>query len=231
MAQVRAPAIPWESLLETNWHEQFKTASRRVASGLTGQLQNLHAGLGALLQQALPLSLDAWVLTEVQPTSVGDNPNYGVVSLLSWEHQPRSDGDGALLKLGVGFLLARGPGLPHDLRSKLDFFRRPRKGDRLLLFWPTPSDRENLVETLPAATRGVWNESRHKGNVTLRRVSNDELCTLLAVPEWLNAVRAVADQPMPPEVVQSFIKEKFQSILHLITPPLAPIEGALADEN
>jgi hypothetical protein len=231
-AVAKAPPIPWEGLLETTWHDVFKAAGRKLEGSLAGQLQNLHGGLGALLQAALPLSVDAWLLTAVQPTaSVGDNPNYGVVSLLTWEHPSDTGDNGKPLKVGVGFLLAKGPGMPHDLRAKLDFFRRPRKGDRLLVLWPSTSDRDNLIEALPAATRGVWSESRHRGDARLRRLSIDELCTLLAVPQWLDAVGAATDRPVPGEVVRSFVKEKFQSILNLIAPPLEPVAGALADEN
>jgi hypothetical protein len=225
-------AIPWESLLETHWHEQFKVAGRKLEGGLVSNLKNLHAGLGTLLQQIVPLALDAWQLTAVQPTAtVGDNPNYGVVSLLSFEPQHPSVGNGKALTVGVGFLLAKGKGMQHDLRSKLDFFRRPRQGDRLLIFWPTTTDGDDLVEALPEATRGVWNQSRHKNQATLRRVNLDELCTMLAVPEWLSAVQAAADQPVPPEAVQSFLKERFQSLLQLIAPPLGEEERVAADED
>jgi hypothetical protein len=231
-AETRAPAIPWENLLEASWHEQFKAAGRKLEGGLASQLQNVHAGLAALLRQLVPLSLERWLLTDVQPTAtIGDNPTYGVVSLLTWEKQPRSDGEPAALKVGVGFLLAKGSGMPHDLRAKLDFFRRPRRGDRLLVLWATQTDREDLVEALPTGTRSVWDGSRHTSNVTLRRVSNDEVCTLLTVPDWLNAVQAAADQPVPPEVVQSFIKERFQSLLPLIAPPVAEVERVVADED
>lgn len=232
VAEPTVPAISWENLLETNWQEQFKVAGRKLESGVAGHLQEMHAGFGALLTQLLPLSLDSWLLIEVQPTaSIGDNPTYGVVSLLTWTQLSNTNGSSTPLRVGVGFLLAKGTGMPHDLRSKFDFFRRPRKGDRLLLFWLTPSDMDDLAEALPAATRAVWNGSRHNENVTLRRVGIDELCTLLAVPAWLNAATAAADQPVPLEVVQSFAKEKFQTLLQLIAPPLARVESVVADED
>ncbi len=228
----KAPTIAWESLLETNWRDQLQAAARKLETGLAGQLQNVHAGLGALLKQLLPLSVDSWLLTEVHSTaSIGDNPTYGLVSLLTWVQQSPTDSNGKPLTIGVGFLLAKKGGMPHDLRSKFDFFRRPRKGDRLLVFWPTPSDSDNLVQALPTGTRAVWDGSRHKNDVTLRRIGNDELCTFLAAADWLSAVAIAADQPVPPEVVQSFIKEKCQSLLQLIAPPLSQLERVGTDED
>jgi hypothetical protein len=231
-AGAQGTTVAWESLLETHWYEQFKAAGRKLDGNLASNLKNLHAGLGALLQQVIPLSLDAWQLTAVQSTAtVGDNPNYGVVSLLSFEPQPGSGDNGKPVTVGVALLLAKGTGMQHDLRSKFDFFRRPRKGDRLLVLWSTSTERDDLVEALPAATRTVWTESRHKSQATLRRVNLDELCTILAFQEWLNAVQAAAEQPVPPEVVQSFLKERFQSVLQLIAPPLGQEERVAANED
>jgi hypothetical protein len=222
----RPHAVLWESLLETHWQDQLKIAGRKLESGLAGHLQDLHAGLATLLKPLLPVSLDRWQLTEIQATAqIGDNPTYGVATLLTWS------AEGDALKVGVGFLLARGTGMPHDLRSKLDFFRRPRKGDRLLILWPTTSDCDDLAEALPTATRAAWDASRQKNNVVLRRVSNDELCMLLAAAEWLNAAQAAADQPPPPEAVQAFIKEKCQSLLQLISPPQPQAERISADAD
>jgi hypothetical protein len=192
-AEQEPPPIHWEGLLESAWRDRFAAAGRELEGGPAGHLHKLRAGLGTLFQQVLPLSLDSWLLTQVQATaSIGDHPTYGVVSLLSWEHQQDPNRNGGGLTMGVGFLLARGTGMPHDLRAKLDFFRRPVKGDRLVVFWPTSSDRDDLVEALPAATKAVWNESRHKNKVVLRRVGSHDLCTFLAVPGWLNAVQAAS---------------------------------------
>ena len=130
------PAINWESLLDATWKDQFVASSNKMSGSLAANLQDIHAGLGSLLQLVLPLDLDGWILHDVQPTaSVGDNPTYGVVSLLHW--RPRNhtaDSNGNSLKIGVGFLLARGTGMPVDLRAKFDFFRRPALGDELLIF-------------------------------------------------------------------------------------------------
>jgi hypothetical protein len=222
----RPLAVPWESLLETHWQDQLRIAGRKLEAGLAGHLQRLHAGLGTILTPLLPLSLDRWQLTEVQATvQVGDNPTYGMATLLTWST------DGESLKVGVGFLLARGTGMPHDLRSKLEFFRRPRKGDRLLVLWPTASDRDDLAEALPAGTRAVWEASRQKTNVAFRRIGNDELAILLAAPDWLSAAQADADQPVPTETIQAFVKEKCQSLLQLISPPQPQAERISADAD
>jgi hypothetical protein len=224
--------INWESLFESTWNDQISAANRMLEGGLASHIQKFHAGLGSLLQKVLPFAVNSWELTEVLPTaSIGDNPTYGVVSVLTWKHQNGSVADGALTKVGIGFLLARGTGMPNDLRAKFDFFRRPTKGDRLLVFWPSQNDREDLVELLPDGTRAVWNESRHKKKTNLRKVEKSDLCTLLAFPQWLNAIQAAADQPVPPEVLQAFIKERFQSLLQLMAPPVLQEERVLANDN
>jgi hypothetical protein len=97
------------------------------------------------------------------------------------------------------------------------------------VLWPTAND--DVVNALPTGTRAVWDGSRHKNDMILRRIGNDELCTLLAAADWLSAVAAAADRPVPPEVVQSFIKEKCQSLLQLIAPPLSQLQGVAADED
>jgi hypothetical protein len=147
--------------------------------------------------------------------------------VLTWQHQNGSEATSESIKVGLGFLLARGTGMPNDLRAKFDFFRRPIKGDRLVVFWPNPNEREEL----PAGTRSVWDESRYKKKTSLRRIEKSDLCTLLAFPEWLNAIQGAADQTAPPEVLQAFIKEKFQSFLQLIVPPVLQEEKVFADEN
>jgi hypothetical protein len=126
VAPAKPPALAWDSLLETHWRDQLQAAARKLENGLAGQLQNVHAGLGALVKPLLPLSMDTWQLTEVQPTlSVGDNPTYGLVSLFTWS--PPTDGNGSAMKVGVGFLLGKGGGMPRDLRAKLEFSAGPAR--------------------------------------------------------------------------------------------------------
>jgi hypothetical protein len=217
-------AINWENLLETTWRDQLTAAARKLQGALASHLQKLHAGLTAMLERLVPVTLDSWLLTGVHTASVGDNPTYGVVSLLTLERRNglAANSDSGLT-MGVGFLLARGTGMPVDLSCKFDFFRRPAKGDHLLILWPGPSDHEDTADALPPATRTVWDQSRYKKKTTLRRLEVNDLKTLAAVPEWLNAVGAAADEPVPPEVMQAFMKEKFESFFQLIAPP--PADG------
>jgi hypothetical protein len=227
--------VNWERSLESSWNDQLAAAGRKMEGSLVSCLQEIHAGLGSVLQLFLPLSLEEWVLTEVQPTaSVGDNPTYGVVSLLHWQHTKagaRAGSNGDVEKVGVGFLLARGNGIPIDLKAKFDFFRRPARGNRLLVLWPTQAEGDNLVEFLPPVTRKVWEESRSRGKTVLRRVDPTDLRALLAFPEWLSSLQNLADGPVPPEVVQAFVKERFQAALHLIAPSVPEAEKVVAHEN
>ena len=225
--------VNWENLLEREWKEQLTAAGSKMASSLTSHLQEIHAGLGNLLRQSLPLEIDNRVLMEIQPdVQIGEHPNYGRVSLLTWAEPEGSESkNGAVAKVGVGFLLAKGAGMPADLRAKFDFFRRPAKGDHLLILWPAQRDGEDLVELLPAGTRSVWNESKHKNKTTLRRLEQDDLGTLLALSEWLIAVPTLAEQPVPLDALQAFAKEHFQSLFQLISPPAPQLERIHADEN
>jgi len=121
--------------------------------------------------------------------------------------------------------------MPVDLASKFDFFRRPAKGDHLLIFWPGSNDREDIANALPPATRAVWEQSRYKKKTTLRRMQINELGMLVAFPEWLNAVQAAAEEPVPQEVLQAFVKERFQSFFQLIAPPAPEVERIVAHED
>ncbi len=226
-------AVNWESLLESAWNEQLVAAGRKMTGSLTSHLGEIHAGLGSLLQQSLPLEMEGRALTHVQPDlSIGEHPVYGVVSLLTWSPRIELESkNGAVARLGVGFLLAKGAGMPADLRAKFDFFRRPAKGDHLLILWPAQREGEDLVELLPAGTRAVWDESRHKNATTLRRLDQDDLRTLLAFAEWFNSLQSLANQSPPPEVVQAFIKERFEELFQLISPPVPQEERTHADED
>jgi hypothetical protein len=218
-AQVIKMELDWDRLLQSVWDRVVERD--RVPS--TAHLPQLHAGLKGVLEPLLPHAQNGWELTEVQATaSLGDHPTYGVVSVLRWREQP---GSGSC-DLGVGFLLGRGMGMPVDLGAKLDFFRRPAKGDHLVVLWPPTKEGDNLVELLPAATRSVWDQSRHRKKATLRRIEQSELRTLLAVPDWLGQVSSLSEAPPPAEALKAFIVKRFQPLLQLLGPPPA---SALAD--
>jgi hypothetical protein len=227
-----APPVPWEALLESKWREHLAMATRSLQGSLAGHLPQLHAGLGSMLQPLLPFAPDGWELTQVQTTlSIGDQPNYGLVSLLEWRRRGDPAEAGGSRNVGVGFLLGKGNGMPVDLRAKLDFFRRPAKGDHLLVLWPASREGNNLVELLPPGTSAVWDSSRHKDKATLLRVEMNDLAVLLAFPGWLNSLPGLGDQPVPPETLQAFIKDKAQAILQAILTPAGREERVLIDEN
>lgn len=226
-ASAPAPAVKvepdWDRLLQSAWDRVVERD--RVPS--TTHLPQLHAGLAGLLQPLLPYSQNGWELTEVQATaSLGDHPTYGVVSVLRGREKP---GDSSRA-LGIGFLLGKGTGMSVDLGAKLEFFRRPAKGDHLVILWPPTKEGDELVELLPAATRSVWDQSRHRKKATLRRIEQSELRTLLAVPDWLGQVASLSEGPAPAEALNAFITKRFQPLLQLLGPPAAAL-AAGEDES
>ena len=88
----------------------------------------LHAGLGRLLQAAMPLECAGWTLTQVQPTeTVGNNPSYGMVTILEWQStSPAGNGTDQLLRQGIGLLLAGGTGMATDLGASSISFTSAR---------------------------------------------------------------------------------------------------------
>jgi hypothetical protein len=233
---VKVPVVPWENLLESTWSEYLSAAGRMLQGSLTGSRSDMHAGLGSLLEHARPLDQGGWKLAEVQQSiSIGANPTYGVASLLHWQYQQKSTENGAVLRMGVAFLLAQGPGMAHDLRAKFDFFRRPAKGDHLLILWPAPRDGDDLIELLPPGTRTAWNESRFLKKTTLVRVDPNDLRALLCFSDWLNSLAQYsiqgADQPVPDDLLRAFIEKRFQPLLQLVAPPTPAEERTSADED
>lgn len=206
-------ALDWSSLLQSAW-DRVKENDRSPSAS---HLQQLHAGLGDLLEPLLPYAQNGWELMEVQAASVGDHPTYGHVSVLRWREQT---GPGECT-LGIGFLLGRARGMSADLGAKFEFFRRPARGDQLVILWQPTLEGDDLVELLPVATRAVWDHSRHREKTTLRRIDLSELRTLLALPDWRSQVASLPDAPPPPEALKAFIKMRFQALLQLLSPPSA----------
>jgi hypothetical protein len=227
------PKVPWEPLFDTKWQEHLTIAGRLASGPLAGHLQKVHAGLGSVLQTVLPLRIDECELVEVNATvALGDNPNYGMVSLLHWRDANETDNGAATVKkVGIAFLLGKGPGMATDLECKFEFFQRPVRGNELLILWPSAQDADNLVDVLPPKTRGVWDKSRHNKKTTLRRLEVRDLAMLLAFPDWLNAVRGIGDEAPPLELLAAFVKSHLQTILQLLAPPTGVKEKVLSDEN
>jgi len=224
--------IPWEQLFDAKWKEHLTAAGRLASGSLAGQLQKIHAGLGSVLQTVLPLTVDDCELVEVNPTIViGDNPNYGMISLLYWRGGNEAGNGAAVNKVGIAFLIGKGKGMSTDLTTKFQFFQRPVRGEELLILWPASQDADDLVTVLPTATRSVWDKSRHNKKTTLRRLETIDLAMLLAFPDWLNAVRGSRDEPPPQEVLAAFVKDRLQTILQLLAPPARVKEKVGSDED
>src|SRR5262249_46302700 len=147
------PPPDWPGVLDGAWNRSFQGAKKWVESM---SHHDLHNCLGALLQACLPLTIDAWDLSKVTPVqAAGEHLAYGVVTLLDWKVR-----DGAVVKgpqsirVAIGFLLAAGPGMPHDLRAKFDYLRDKKRGIRLVIL--TTREGDPLVDALPQSTRKVW---------------------------------------------------------------------------
>jgi hypothetical protein len=209
----------WAKLLESGWTRGM-SASRRLQE--SAGHHDYHHCLGGLLQAALPLSCDGWTLAKVQPVlAVGENPEYGVISLLHWKVE---DGTAQVkgphsLKVAVALLLASGPGMAPDLRAKFDFLHEHFKGVRLVVLWPTQWE-EDLVERLPPSTRKVWDdEDVNHWRSELRRVTDLDLRRLLAFRDLVEGVAEAAEQPPSPEAVREFLHQKAGKLFTLFVPP------------
>src|SRR5262249_52740007 len=129
----------WPGALESAWTRCMAAARKLVES--MGH-HDLHSCFGAALQACLPLGVGGGELVKVEPVqTVGDNPDYGIVTLLDWKVRERESVKGPqALRVAVGFLLAGGPGLPYDLRAKFDYLRDKFRRVRLVILWPTQKD-------------------------------------------------------------------------------------------
>jgi hypothetical protein len=184
---------------------------------------DLHNCLGALLQACLPLNIDTWDLNKVTPVvTAGEHIDYGVVTLLEWKVH-----DGVVVKgpqsirVAVGFLLAGGPGLPHDLRAKFDFLRDKYRGVRLVILWQTTKS-DPLVDALPQGTRKVWDEEvANHWRTELRRIEEIELRRILAFQDLLAKAEDVVGEPPPADEVRALLHKKVSKVFPLLCPSIA----------
>jgi hypothetical protein len=206
------------------WRKTRQRVKQRVGDALHPHRQEIHAGLGMMLQQALPLEIGGWSLDRVEPTvSVGDNAAVGLVTLLEWRRASESSPEEAAetLRMAVGTLLSPGGGMPGDLAAKLEVFqKRSQKIDQLVILWPGAPE-VNPADSLPRVTRQVWDASKHTAKSALRKSDKDDLRTMLAFPEWLRQVRDDAAEPLPAADVAAFVREQCPGVIQLVA-PLAP---------
>ena len=181
----------------------------------------------------MPLECSDWTLTKVQPTeTVGNNPSYGVVTMLEWTG-PSAGGNGAtqLLRHGIGLLLAGGTGMAADLRAKFDLFHKRSLGaQRLTILWNTQREGDDLAQLLPPATKKVWDESGYRKRAAIHQLTQDDLCVFVAFPDWLGSVREEAPEAVPD--LHSFVQQQFAAFIQLIAGDIAgPAEKGDVDED
>lgn len=226
----------WDILLASIWKDKVGKAHAQLKDSPAAQASALHAGLGAMLPHAKPLTIGDWTLAEVQPgMAVGDHPSYGLVTLLDWRSEKNpaaTNGADSTCRVGIGFLLAGGPGMAPDLQSKFDLFRsRSHGANRLIVLWPKAKEVDELAEALPTATKQVWTQSRYKSRTELKKPAWDDMCAMLAFPDWLAQVADASNGQAPAEAIQEFVRTRCQSIFPLIQPPQVIAERSVADEN
>jgi hypothetical protein len=209
----------WPGILDGAWNRSFQGAKKWVESM---SHHDLHNCLGGLLQACIPLTIDEWTLSKVTPVqAAGEHLEYGVVSLLDWKVR-----DGEVVKgpqsirVAVGFLLASGPGMPHDLQAKFDYLHDRQRGVRLVILWQTIREDDPLVDALPYGTRKVWDEEcDNHWRTELRRVEEIEIRRILTFQDLLEKAEEVVGQPPPSDAVRSLLHKKLQKAFPLLRPP------------
>lgn len=216
------PPIDWPTILETAWNRSFQSAKKWQES--MGH-HDLHTCLGALLQACLPLSFDAWDLTRVTPIeAAGEHLEYGVVTLLDWKARSGEVVKGPQsIRVAVGFLLAAGPGLSHDLRAKFDYLRNRQRGVRLVILWPTSKEDDPLFDALPQGTRKIWDEEAdNHWRTELRRIEEIEVRRILAFQSLAEKAEELAEQAPPPaNAVRDLLHKRLSKVFPLLLPPAA----------
>jgi hypothetical protein len=201
------------------WHRLLAATARGLGDSLAPHRQGFHAGLGQLLQHAMPLSAGDWTLRAVQPlVTVGSNPAVGLVSVLEW------GSSGEPLSVAVGLLLAGGSVTPTDLAAKLEVFNgRTPPVEQLIVLWPSPNaSPERPEDSLPKKTHSIWMENKNHHRSVIRLVSREELRTLLTFSGWLTAVVDDSTEPLSKEEIRTFIHTHCRAVLQLVSP--APVE-------
>jgi hypothetical protein len=216
----------WNRQLETGWTRAL-AAARRNFDSVTQH--DLHEGLGRLLQAAAPVSIAGWSLNKVEDSiPVGQNPDYGVVSVLDWraaEDRSLDQKGPQSLRVAIGFLLASGSGMAPDLRAKFDFLRERERGVRLLILWPTPRENEDLSDYLPPGTRRVWEaEEANHWRTTLRRIDELDLRRVLVFQSLVTDVQESAQESPPMEILRAFVHQKMGKLFPLFCPPQGPAQ-------
>jgi hypothetical protein len=212
------PRTDLPGVLDEVWNRSFQVARKWVESM---SHHDLHNCLGAMLQACLPLAIDAWDLVKVAPVvTAGDHLEYGVVSVLDWKQRDGAAARGPQsIRLGVGFVLAGGPGMAFDLRAKFDYLKDKFRGVRLLILWQTTRKCDPQFDALPQATRKVWDqESGNHWRTELRRVEESDIRRVLAFQGFLERAEEVAGLQPPAEDVRALLHKKLNKVFPLFVP-------------
>jgi hypothetical protein len=218
--------LDWNRHLETAWTKGLASARRNFDSVTQ---HDLHDGLCRLLNAGSPVSVPGWSLNQVEDSiPVGENPDYGVVSVLDWraaEGRSTEQRGPQGLRVAIGFLLASGPGMAPDLRAKFDFLRDKERGVRLLILWPTQREAENLADCLPPGTRKAWeNEEANHWRTALRRIDDIDLRRILVFQSLLMEVQEIAQVSPPGDILHTFVHQKMGKLFPMFSPPQGPAQ-------
>jgi tetratricopeptide (TPR) repeat protein len=202
--------------LEEVWNRCYRGAGRQVESM---SQHDLHECFGAMLQACRPLVINEWELNKVASgEAAGKHPEYGVVTELDWKVR-----EGAVVKgpqamrVAIGFLLAGGPGMPHDLRAKFDYFRDKQRGVRLVILATREGD--PLVDALPQNTRKVWEkEFDNHWRTELRHIEESEIRRILAFQGFLERAQELVGKPPPAGAVRDLLHKKLAGVFPLLLP-------------
>src|SRR5204862_56643 len=121
----------------------------------------------------------------VQPMNTTDgHGTYSEITVVDWRVPGQAGGNGQdrpALRIAVGFLLARGRGMPRDLKAKFaPLAETTHQPDGVVVLWPVATNQK-----LPAETSKTWDSNQQQYRAVLRHLSNEDVCKLLALPDWV----------------------------------------------
>ncbi|WP_089721781.1 hypothetical protein [Candidatus Entotheonella palauensis] len=204
-------------VLVPQWAFSLQKAKHRLDhSSRSALASELHGSMRQWLQMFVGRqdAVFRWQLNKVESARVGHHPTYGEITVCHWSV---AEGQEAY-RVGIGTILAQGPGLQRDLQAKLEMFNeQPRQADELIMLWPDRTT-EFSVDDLPAGTRRVW-EDYHVGHPA-RNIgfSTDALIWLLGFGQWLGIALERQSAEWPPDAVAHFVHTHTASFLSQLLP-------------
>lgn len=205
-----APSNLWET-----WEPMVAEARRNLEpeGALTGATRELQAGLGTFLRicHEHGVKVGPWRLQHVVPEfTFGEHPTYGALTVAHWACK-----DGQPWKVGIGLFLAKGPGKPRDLETKLGALElTPTIVDHLILL------RNEDDVALTGKSKTLWQDSEKRGkHARLEAAALDAFAVLYGFPRWLTALSEgmPAGQALPN--LADLIQDKCEKLLEQICMP------------